>query len=131
MDLAQTAIWEMERSVPVYTVYNVFISTFSTLQTTITPRNVFIDVDECNSTTIIPRNVFIDVDECNSTTIIPRNVFIDVDECNSTTTNNCQQVCLNSPGSFMCACRDGYQTVTDNITNCEGIIRNVATRKTE
>ncbi len=33
-------------------------------------------------------------------------VCADIDECS--TTNNCQQLCTNTPGSYTCSCRTGY-----------------------
>ena len=47
-------------------------------------------------------------------------IVIDYNECNITD-HGCQQRCVNTPGSFFCACRGGYQLNVDNKT-CSGII---------
>ena len=41
----------------------------------------------------------------------------DVDEC---TGNVCDHICLNSPGSYVCVCRSGYELNTDAST-CDGM----------
>jgi len=38
--------------------------------------------------------------------------IVDVDEC-SLALHDCSQACLNTEGSYMCACRQGYQIGTD------------------
>ena len=48
--------------------------------------------------------------------------FIDIDECaNNTnnTVNNCEQKCINTQGSFMCACNSGFELNSDE-TTCRG-----------
>ena len=42
---------------------------------------------------------------------------IDVDECNDT--GACQQVCINTPGSFACDCQPGYEL--SGATDCVGM----------
>ena len=45
----------------------------------------------------------------------------DINEC-STTTHGCNQVCINTPGSFLCSCLDcSYRLSADGKT-CNGII---------
>lgn len=44
-------------------------------------------------------------------------LIVDVDEC-SAQTDSCQQDCINTLGSYSCACRTGYITV--NTTKCIG-----------
>ncbi len=57
---------------------------------------------------------------CNlATYIIVAVVVKDVDECILSGTNNCQQVCLNDPGSFTCSCNTGYMLGADGFT-CVG-----------
>ena len=46
--------------------------------------------------------------------------IIDDHECNITD-HGCQQICVNTPGSFYCACLVGYQLNGDNKT-CSGEI---------
>lgn len=40
----------------------------------------------------------------------------DIDECRSTTTNSCQQMCTNTPGSYTCSCGTGYRLNGDGRT---------------
>ena len=40
----------------------------------------------------------------------------DIDEC---LLDSCDHICVNSPGSFTCACRSGYQLNIDGST-CDG-----------
>ena len=44
--------------------------------------------------------------------------FSDIDECASDN-GGCGQVCMNKPGSFECACNDGY-VLSDDKKTCEG-----------
>lgn len=46
--------------------------------------------------------------------------YTDIDECVSATTNLCQQQCINTDGSYFCACYDGYQLI-EGTNQCEGI----------
>lgn len=41
--------------------------------------------------------------------------FVDIDECKEGTAN-CEQVCENRNGSFVCSCYDGYTLNTDDKT---------------
>jgi hypothetical protein len=43
-------------------------------------------------------------------------LITDVDECNGTSI--CQQVCINTPGSFECGCEQGYEL--SGTTDCIG-----------
>ena len=46
--------------------------------------------------------------------------LIDIDECANSTLNICEQRCINTEGSFMCACNNtGFQLNDDGIT-CSG-----------
>ena len=47
-------------------------------------------------------------------------VILDIDECKNSTTNDCQQECINTPGSYACSCKSGY-LLNDNNQTCEGI----------
>ena len=42
----------------------------------------------------------------------------DIDEC-KVNNGGCHQVCMNVPGSFVCACNKGYFLTSDKI-KCEG-----------
>ena len=43
----------------------------------------------------------------------------DFDECQSNQTNSCSQFCINAPGSYSCACENGY-SLNDNKKSCDG-----------
>ena len=43
----------------------------------------------------------------------------DIDEC-SDDTDNCNQTCTNTEGSFTCGCDDGYYLDSDE-TTCKGM----------
>ena len=45
---------------------------------------------------------------------------IDFDECDSAANNTCEQECINTEGSYYCACYQGYQFIEGSDTNCEG-----------
>ena len=47
--------------------------------------------------------------------------YSDIDECNNGT-HNCSQICTNTNGSFTCACKNGYQLDTDEVT-CNGMYK--------
>jgi len=32
----------------------------------------------------------------------------DIDECADPSTNSCERICINIPGSYNCSCPDGY-----------------------
>ena len=37
----------------------------------------------------------------------------DIDECSNSSLNDCDDICINTFGSFMCQCRDGYEPVNN------------------
>ena len=39
--------------------------------------------------------------------------FADIDECKVIYYNNCDQLCVNIPGSFVCNCTSGYYLAQD------------------
>lgn len=41
-------------------------------------------------------------------------LFLDVDECTDDLLNPCDQVCVNSIGSYMCECNIGYYLTNNN-----------------
>ena len=49
---------------------------------------------------------------CN---IIDFLTYIDIDEC-STNSHECEQICVNTEGSYLCSCREGYSLNEDNTT---------------
>ena len=57
----------------------------------------------------------------SSNKFLKKNFFLEIDECQSNESNNCEQVCVNVPGSFLCECRDGYKLNSDG-KSCEGRI---------
>ena len=40
-------------------------------------------------------------------------VYADLDECAAPSSNLCQQTCINTAGSYQCACHDGFQLQDD------------------
>ena len=51
--------------------------------------------------------------------------FTDIDECVTSSDNDCQHICINTPGSYMCECRDSYILNDDGKTcfpSCGGIL---------
>ena len=43
--------------------------------------------------------------------------YLDIDECsNQTSLNDCSDRCVNTVGSFMCACSSGYRLASDQRT---------------
>ena len=44
---------------------------------------------------------------------------LDFDECQSNQTNSCSQLCINVPGSYSCACQNGY-SLNDDKESCDG-----------
>lgn len=40
-------------------------------------------------------------------------LYTDIDECAS---SPCDHTCINTPGSFVCICRDGYELNSDGRT---------------
>ena len=44
---------------------------------------------------------------------------IDIDECSPPYTSNCEQICMNTEGSYECGCHSGYQ-LDENGMNCTG-----------
>ena len=50
-------------------------------------------------------------------------LFVDIDECtieNQAQRHQCFQDCVNTEGSYMCQCRNGYRLAADG-RSCEGI----------
>ena len=45
-------------------------------------------------------------------------IFLDIDECDLNT-DGCEQGCVNTNGSFMCNCTDGYVLNGDGLS-CDG-----------
>ena len=43
----------------------------------------------------------------------------DINECSQNETNACDQLCINTDGSFMCACEEGYE-FNEETNQCEG-----------
>uniref|UniRef100_H2YES2 EGF-like domain-containing protein n=1 Tax=Ciona savignyi TaxID=51511 RepID=H2YES2_CIOSA len=45
----------------------------------------------------------------------------DIDECALVSRGNCQQRCLNVPGSWECGCYDGYRRRNDSLFTCQPV----------
>ncbi|XP_078664667.1 polycystin-1-like protein 2 [Branchiostoma floridae x Branchiostoma belcheri] len=54
---------------------------------------------------------------------------IDIDECN-VGTDNCEQICINNPGSFTCSCNVGYK-LSSNGWDCIGILTSLTITATQ
>ena len=52
-------------------------------------------------------------------------IIIDINEC-SEGSDNCDQTCANTVGSFTCSCADGFQLSSDGRT-CNGNYRHLYT----
>ena len=53
-------------------------------------------------------------------------VLADVDECENSDLCHTNGMCLNTPGSYMCSCKDGYR---GNGSFCEGRLKINSTSK--
>ena len=54
-------------------------------------------------------------------TFIFLSIDLDIDECQSDQPDNCEQICVNVPGSFFCDCPGGYKLNADS-RSCDGKI---------
>ena len=52
------------------------------------------------------------------------NINADINECSSSSLNNCQQLCVNTVGSYSCQCRPGYRLNSDGRT-CVGMCKDI------
>ena len=50
--------------------------------------------------------------------VFVKSLSLDINECTADT-DNCQQMCSNTQGSFSCSCRSGY-TLDSNGRTCSG-----------
>lgn len=48
-------------------------------------------------------------------------VDLDDNECATNETNACEQICVNTPGSYVCQCNSGFRLKPDR-QSCEGMI---------
>lgn len=51
--------------------------------------------------------------------IIQHYYYADMNECSTNSTNSCQHVCVNTPGSYTCRCQTGFRRSPDG-RSCEG-----------
>jgi hypothetical protein len=83
------------------------------------------DIDECECSTY-----------CNSSIDVLYNCschdkYDDLEEnltctdychcCNKKTTSNCEQVCINTEGSYNCSCYGGFNISSENSSKCDGM----------
>ena len=47
------------------------------------------------------------------------NAVSDIDECGNQTTHECEHICNNINGSYVCSCEDGYDLNLDGFS-CDG-----------
>ena len=59
-------------------------------------------------------------DIVTNTHLINNYTYIDIDEC-TLQTDNCEQICHNTVGSYTCSCNTGYTESSDGI-HCTGTI---------
>ena len=45
---------------------------------------------------------------------------VDVDECANPLYNECEQLCKNTVGGYVCSCKEGY--IQNGRTECKGIL---------
>ena len=50
---------------------------------------------------------------------LPRFIVPDVNECQNEDNGGCNQTCVNTLGSYECACRTGFRLAADGM-HCEG-----------
>ena len=63
--------------------------------------------------------LFILTIECIFTNFVYHCLILDVNECANPLDNECEQLCENTLGGYVCSCREGYNQ--DGQTNCTGI----------
>ena len=49
------------------------------------------------------------------------NLIAEINECQNGNSSNCEQVCMNTIGSYECACYEGYGLNQDGLT-CTGMV---------
>ena len=47
--------------------------------------------------------------------------FLDIDECGDNSTNDCDQMCTNTAGSYLCRCGGGF-TLDQDGKRCNGML---------
>ena len=45
--------------------------------------------------------------------------YVDIDECKNNSLNQCEQECVNNPGSYSCKCKSGFK-LNSNGFACDG-----------
>ena len=78
---------------------------------------VFADLGISFRTTGKPAWVFVIVSLCVHFIVL----FLDIDECAKHEDNDCEQLCLNTDGSYVCNCSSGFRLNADEST-CDGKI---------
>ena len=46
--------------------------------------------------------------------------FVDIDECSSGNAHGCNQVCTNTPGSYLCSCYNCSYQISNDGKTCTG-----------
>ena len=72
----------------------------------------------CNEWDTQPKNISFIINFINNNyyTLL----LTDIDECTDSSLNSCDQICINTMGSFVCECNTGYQ-LNDDLMTCSGM----------
>ena len=58
---------------------------------------------------------------CYLHSLMSSSLFLDIDECSNSSTNDCDQMCTNTAGSYLCRCGRGF-TLDQDGKHCNGML---------
>ena len=82
------------------------------------PRGVTTQPNHRRIVLVLQEIIISAVFDCNLKTL---KYFLDIDECIHASKGNCQQLCINTPGSWKCGCEEGYRRRSDDPYSCEPV----------